>query len=65
MNIVIRMKDGTTRDFPHEGRAGGSYTKTLTLEPGWAIVEDEWGSRTAIPQADIAEIKESPHRGGW
>lgn len=62
-NITIIMKDSTVRRFPHEGRAGGSYTKTLKLEKGWAIVEDEWGEQTIIPEADIKEIKQTPNRG--
>lgn len=62
-NIVIHMKDGTKKSFLHEGRAGGSYTKTLKLENGFATVTDEWGKRTVIPAADIAEIIETPERG--
>lgn len=66
MNITVKMKDGTVRDFPHEGRAGGScYTKSIKYEGAFAIVEDEWGKRTAIPAEDIAEIVEAPHRGSW
>ena len=61
-SITIKMKDGSTREFPHEGRAGGSYSKRLRYEPGFAVVTDEWGTQTAIPTADIAEIKERPTR---
>ena len=64
-SITIHMKDGTVRRFPHEGRAGGGYTKTLKYVPGFAVVEDEWGTRTAIPAEDIAEIVEEPNRPSW
>lgn len=61
-SITVRMKDGTIRDFPHEGRPGGSYTKRLTYEGAFAVIQDEWQTRTAIPAADIAEIIERPNR---
>ena len=61
-SIQVTMKDGTLREFPHEGRPGGSYTKTLKLENGFAVIEDEWGKRTVIPAGDIAEITERPNR---
>ncbi len=64
-NVKIFMKDGTVHDFPHQGRAGGSYTKTVRYEGEFAVVEDEWGKRTAFPAADIAKIEERPHRGYW
>lgn len=64
-SITVVMKDGTRREFKHVGRAGGSYTKTLSLEGGFAIIEDEYGRRTIIPSQDIAEIVEEPHRYGW
>lgn len=55
-SIYIKMKDGTTKEFKHEGRAGGSYTKAIRYEGGMAIVIDEWDNETAIPIADIKEI---------
>ena len=61
-SIRIKMKDGSIRDFPHEGRAGGSYTKKLRYEPGFVVIEDEWHRETAIPAADIAEIIKTPER---
>lgn len=62
-NIVVYMKDGTVKSFPHEGRSGGSYTKEIRYEGGFAIVTDEWYEQTAIPQQDIKEIKVTPTRG--
>lgn len=56
-DIHVKMKDGTMKNFPHEGRAGGSYTKSIRYEGAFAIIKDEWDSETAIPAADIEEIK--------
>lgn len=61
-SITVKMKDGTVRDFPHEGRAGGSYTKTVKYEGAFAVIEDEYGKRTAIPACDIAEVVTIPTR---
>jgi hypothetical protein len=61
-SITVKMKDGTVREFPHKGRAGGSYTKTLKYEPGFVVIEDEYYMRTAIPADDIAEVIERPER---
>jgi hypothetical protein len=60
-NIIITLKDGTQKKFLHEGRAGGSYTKTLTLRDGFAVITDEWYNKTIIPANDITEIKETPN----
>ncbi len=60
--IVFKMIDGTTREFKHRGRPGGSYTIRLTFEGEFAIVTDEWGDRTVIPGALISEIKEEEGR---
>jgi len=62
MSITITMRDGTKRDFPHEGRSGGSYTKSLRYEPGFVVVEDEWGKRTAFPTELVAEVETKPER---
>lgn len=62
MNIKIKMKDGTVRDFKHEGRPGGSYTKTIRYEPGFVVITDEWYNETIIPSDDIAEITTTPVR---
>jgi len=61
-NITIKMRDGTTREFKHEGRAGGSYTKSLRYEPGFAVITDEWHRETAIPTELIQEIVNVPDR---
>lgn len=64
-SITFHMKDGTTKSFPHVGRPGGSYTKRLSFEGAFAVVTDEYGKRTAIPAADIAEVIEEPDYNGW
>jgi hypothetical protein len=61
-DITIKMKDGTVREFPHKPRAGGSYTKTIKYEGAFAVVTDEYYQQTAIPAADIAEVKVIPDR---
>lgn len=61
-DVVVHMKSGERREFLHRGRAGGSYTVNLTLENGFAIIEDEWHKRTIIPAADIESIEETPER---
>lgn len=61
-SIYVKMKDGTTKSFPHKGRAGGSYTKSIRYEGGFAIIKDEWGCETAIPSADILEVEVEKER---
>lgn len=61
-NITIKLKNGEVRRYPHEGRAGGGYTKTLTFEGAFACVTNEWGVRFCIPAEDILEIEERPNR---
>lgn len=59
-SIKIIFKDGTTREFKHQGRAGGSYTIHLKYEGAFAIVEDEWYNRFVFPADNIQEIQERP-----
>lgn len=61
-NITIKMKDGTVRDFPHERRPGGSYSKSVRYEPGFVVVTDEYYNETAIPAADVEEVRTKPVR---
>lgn len=61
-SITVKMKDGTVREFPHVGRAGGSYTKTVEYLGAFVVITDEWYKRTAIPAADVAEVVEKPER---
>ena len=55
-NVTIKLRDGTIRSFKHEGRSGGSYTKTISYEPGFVVVTDEYRKRTAIPTDLVAEV---------
>ena len=61
-NITIKFKDGRVRDFPHVGRAGGSWTKTVKYEGGFAIVTDEYEKQYAFPAEDIEEVVSTPIR---
>ena len=61
-NVIVKMKDGTVRKFPHQGRSGGSYTKTVKYDGAFVIITDEYYVSTAIPSADISEVIESPVR---
>jgi hypothetical protein len=58
--IIIYFKDQTVKQWRHEGRAGGSYTKEVTYKDGWVIVRDEWGNTTAFPSetVEFVETKE-------
>lgn len=58
----VRFKDGSWREFPHEVRPGGSYTKTVSYEGGVVVIADEWGRRTAFPLQDVAEVIEETER---
>ena len=61
-SIKITKRDGTVLDFPHRGRPGGSYTKTVRYVPGFVVVTDEWNHETAIPTADIEKVETTPVR---
>lgn len=59
-NITVKMKDGTIKEFKHEGRAGGSWTKSVKTENGFIIITDEWEKQTIIPAQDIIEVISEP-----
>lgn len=61
-SITVKMKDGTVREFPHQGRAGGSYTKSIRYESAFVVITDEYERTTAIPAVDIAEVTTTPAR---
>jgi hypothetical protein len=61
-SITVKFKDGTKREFPHEGRAGGSYTKTVSYEGGAVIITDEWHNRVAFPLESVSEVVEEATR---
>ena len=58
--ISIKFRDGTSREFAHRGRAGGSYTIRVRYEGAWVVVEDEWGQTTAFPSETVAEVIATP-----
>lgn len=55
-NISVWFRDDTKVDFLHEGRAGGSFTKTCEFRDGWLIVKDEWGKYEAYPSDVIKRV---------
>lgn len=60
-SITVKMRDGTSREFPHQHRAGGSYSNKIAYEIGFVVITDEYGKETAISSTDIVEIvKSSP-----
>lgn len=61
-NITVKMKNGTIRKFPHTGKPGGYYTKTVKYENGMVIIEDEYYKKTSIPIVDVDEVIETPVR---
>lgn len=61
-NITVKMKDGSVKKFPHVGRAGGSYSKSVEFEGAFVVITDEWGKRIAIPANDVSEVVEEPNR---
>ncbi len=63
-SITIYMKDGTKKEFPHQGRAGGSYTKSVRYEGAFVIIRDEWGGEQAFPAADVEHV-ESTQMHRW
>lgn len=62
LNITLKMRDGSTREFTHQPRAGGSWNLSLRYEPGFVVVADEWDKETAVPTDLIAEIVQTPER---
>lgn len=63
-HIVIKFRDSLQADrvFKNEGRAGGSYEKTVRYEGNVIIVTDEWGKETAFPLDLVAEVQFDPQR---
>lgn len=61
-SITVKFRDGTVREFPHQGRAGGSYTKTVKYEGGAVLITDEWYKVTAFPMDLVAEVISTPDR---
>ncbi len=62
MNVKVKLKDGTIREFKHRGRPGGSYTVNVKYEGGFVIVTDEWDKQTAFPSEIVAEVETMPTR---
>lgn len=61
-SITVIKKDGTKKEFHHQGRVGGSYTISIRYEDNFAIVSDEWENETIFPSDSIDEIKTEQFR---
>lgn len=57
-DIIVKMKDGTVRQFLHEGYKG--KTKDVRTEGVFLVITDEFQKRTMIPAADILEVEVIP-----
>lgn len=57
ITIEVKMKDGSRREFPHRGRAGGSYSNEIRYEGGFAIITDEYDNEIAFPSQNIVEVR--------
>lgn len=53
-SVIVHLRDGSKREFPHQGRPGGSYTNSVRYEGQFAIVRDPWDNDTAFPM-DVVE----------
>jgi hypothetical protein len=61
-NVTVHFKDGHSIEFKESGRPGGSYYNRVTYQPGFVVIEDEWGARTAFSTEDISRIDEEAYR---
>lgn len=61
-SVKIFLKSGEVKDFPHEGRAGGSWTKAVRYEGAFVIVKDEWGNETAYPVNEVEHVETYPEQ---
>ena len=55
--IQITFADGTVRTWRHEGRAGGSWTKTIEFNNGWVTVRDEQGDTYSFQAFAVREVQ--------
>lgn len=62
VDIVLYMRDGSKIEHLHEGRPGGSYSKSIEYKPGFVVVKDEYGKKISYPSSDIKTIEERPIR---
>jgi len=56
-SIKVYLKNGDVKEFPHEGRAGGSYTKEIKYEGSFVIIKDEWGKTVTYSAYDIEKVE--------
>lgn len=58
-HVRVVYIDGTVEDFPETSRPGGSWHTTYRLEGGFCVIEDAYGSATAIPSHLIKKVETS------
>lgn len=64
-SVTVTRRDGTVERFEERGRAGGSYGMSLTFNHGFAVITDEWGKVTAIPESDIRTVEQAAPPRSW
>lgn len=57
MTIIIKFKNGESREFKHKPRPGGSYTNTVKYEGNFVIIVDEWENTEAFPCDTVESVK--------
>jgi hypothetical protein len=62
MNIKLTFRSGTVKEFKHEGRPGGSYSKKIRYEGSFVVITDEYDRTWAYPVTDIALVETKPDR---
>lgn len=60
--VRVHFKDGVSIEFKESGRPGGSYANHVSFQPGFVIIEDEWGAKTSFPAENIVRIEEEAYR---
>lgn len=63
--VIVRMRDGTRKDFREDGGLRGKYELDVFYEPGFAVIRDKHGLKTCIPTDLIEEIEVAAPPRGW
>lgn len=54
--IVVKMKDGTSRQFLYERMENDDLTTGIRYEGSMVVIIDERGCQIGIPMSDIKEV---------
>lgn len=63
MNVTIKFRDGTEREFKETSRPGGSACTTVEYRQGWLLVKDAWDTTVSFPADSVAEVQTRESRG--